>query len=217
MTKTLLRDDLSHLIFDEIYQRYSEPKTRRKAFAILESAISCYDKRGFDSVTFKMIARESGLTAPSLRHYFSDLNEIRELAVKYIHSIAQKIVVDAMTTASDPRDRFKKYLEAHSIWAKHFKRHLCVWVSFISFSSRKKKERALNTQAVLNGAKRISEMLSRGRRSGAFHHKDDFQTARLIQTIILGWLTTLVTEDLEKPDDYTESVIKECFLVVTRG
>lgn len=210
------KDDLSHLIFEEIYQRYSEPKTRRKAFAILESAISCYDRRGFDSVTFKMIARECGLTAPSLRHYFADLDEIRETAMKYIHMIAQKIVVDGMADAKDPLERFRKYLESHELWAKHFKRHLCVWVSFISFSSRKKKERALNTEAVLNGAKRISELLARGRKSGVFTHKNDFMAARLIQTLILGWLTTLVTEDLAKPEVYTESVIEECFLLVTR-
>tara|TARA_B110001454_G_scaffold124375_1_gene116062 strand:+ start:40984 stop:41637 length:654 start_codon:yes stop_codon:yes gene_type:complete len=214
MKEILTKDDLTHLIFEEIYRRYSEPKTRRKAFAILESAISCYDKRGFDSVTLKMIARESGLTAPSLKHYFSDLDEIRELAVKYVHMIAQKIVVDAMVDAKDPKDRLAKYLNGHYIWAKQFKRHVCVWISFISFSSRKKKDRALNTEAVLNGAKRISEMLSRGRRSGVFKHKDDFIAARVIQTLILGWLTTIVTEDITNIDSYTEGVFKECFRTV---
>ena len=124
---------------------------------------------------------------------------------------AQKIIVDAIKELDNPLDILKKYLDAHSFWATHFKKHLCVWVSFISYSSRKKKERALNTEAVLNGAYRISEILSRGRRKGVFTHENDFQTARLIQTIILGWLTTLVTEDVENPDVYTKNVINTCF------
>lgn len=211
MRKLLITNNLTYLVFSEIYLRYTEPKSRRKAFTILEAAIACYDRRGFDSVTYKMIAREVGMTTPALRHYFSDLNEIREYSIKYIHMIAQKLVVDSMANAKNPAEMLKKYLQGHLLWSKNFKRHLCVWISFITFSSRHKKERALNTEAVLNGAYRISDILSQGRLAGDFHHKDDFLTARLMQTIILGWLTTLVTEDIEDPTPYTQAVVNQCF------
>jgi AcrR family transcriptional regulator len=213
--KVVVSDDLSYLVFSEIYLRYNEPKTRRKAFAILESAIDCYHKKGFESVTYKMVARQSGLTPSTLRHYFSNLNEIQEVAVKYIHMTAQKIVVEMVNSSKSPDEMLKKYLEGHANWATHFHRHTCVWLHFISFSSRRKRERALNSEAVSNGTLRISEMLSRGRKAGVFNHKNDLHAARIIQTIIFGWISSLVTEDIENPKQYTQLIVDHCLRVVT--
>lgn len=215
--KFVVSDDLSYLVFSEIYLRYNEPKTRRKAFSILESAIDCYHKKGFESVTYKMIARESGLTPSTLRHYFSDLKEIQEMTVKYIHMTAQKIVVEGMSTAKSADEMLKKYLEGHALWSTHFHKHTCVWLHFVSYSSRRKKERAMNTEAVSNGTFRISEMLSRGRKSGVFNHKNDIHAARIIQTLILGWLGALVTEDIENQKLFTQIVIEQCLNVVTKN
>lgn len=207
-------DYFNHLVFNEIYLRYSEPKSQRKAFAILEAALNCYYRDGFEKVTFKSVAREAGLAPPSLRRYFKDLNEIQELTIKYIHLIAQKLVVEVLNDSENPLESLKKYLNAHLNWAKNFKKHLCVWLSFISYCGNKKRERELNTRAVLNGAYRISELLARGRKAGVFFHKNDFETARIIQTLILGWLTTLATENVESPEAYTQSIIQHCLHVV---
>src|SRR5262249_37486920 len=91
-----LKDDLRYLVFSEIYLRFSEPKTLRRAFAILESAIDCFDKKGFGYVTLTMIARQAGVTRQSVNHYFKDLAEIRETAIKYIRLIGQNVVVNAI-------------------------------------------------------------------------------------------------------------------------
>lgn len=214
-SKKSLHDDLRYIVFSAIYQRYSEPKSRRKAFSILETALTCYYKKGFDGVTFKMISRESGLKPPSLRHYFSDLKEIQEFTIKYIHVSAQKLIVDELLKSDDPMKMLKNYLHAHYLWAVHFEKHLCVWIHFVSFSSRRKHEKSLNTEAVINGAHRISDILARGRKLGVFHHKNDFVTARVIQTIILGWLTTLVTEEIENVKEFSQNIIQECIHIVS--
>lgn len=217
MRKKIISEDLKHLIFDEIYHRYNEPKTRRKAFAVLESSINVFAKKGFENVTFKMISREAGLTPPSLRYYFSDLEEIKESSAKYVHIIAQKIVVEALTKSDEPHAMLNDYLWAHYAWASNFKNHLHLWLGFIFYSSRRKKERALNTEAVLNGAYRISEILAKGRKTGVFKHDNDFASARMIQTLILGWLTTISTEDIENSRAYSSEVIQECMRIVLKG
>jgi AcrR family transcriptional regulator len=217
MNELIIANDINYLVFSEIYQRFTLPKTRRKAFAILEAAIECYDKRGFDVTTFKMVARQAGITAPALRRYFGDLDEIREFSVKYVHLTAQKIVVESMKGSGNPVEMLDRYLKAHLYWALHFKRHLCLWIGFISYSSRKKRDRAINTKAVLNGAIRISEILNQGRKLGVFNHKNDFLTARMIQTMILGWLTTLVTEDTEDIEAYSQEILNKCRTMVLKS
>ena len=201
------------MIFNEVYQRYSEPKTRRKAFLIIENAIQCFDKKGFEHVTFTMIARESGLTAPSLRHYFANIEEIRRTAMKYIHLAAQKIVLDAMAKAQNPKELLKLYLYGHYLWVTQLKTYFRVWLNFLSYSSTRKHERQLNTLATENGTKRIIELLSIGRSEGHFKHDDDYIGARYIQTFILGWLTACVSQDIENIEAYSEAMMKNCMAV----
>ena len=211
-----ISNDLRYLIFSEIYLRYSEPKARRKSFSILENAIACFDRKGFENVTFQMIARESAITPPSLRHYFKNLDEVRSLSLQYCHLIAQKLIVTAMTNETAPRAMLKAYLRAHAEWARQTPGHVRMWLSFLAYSARKSKDRKLNTQAVLNGASRLTELLTQGREQNVFHHTDDFKSARLIQTLILGWLTTLITEDSDEIEAarYSEDVINLCLAVV---
>lgn len=198
------------MIFNEIYQTYSEPKTRRKAFLIIENAIHCFDKKGFEHVTFTMIARETGLTAPGLRHYFSNIEEIRRTAMKYIHLAAQKIVLNTMINSDDPKDLLKLYLYGHYLWVTQLKTYYRVWLNFLSYSSTRKNERHLNMLATENGTSRIIEILSMGKAAGVFKHEDDYLGARYIQTFILGWLTACVSQDIENMEAYSEAMMKNC-------
>lgn len=212
--KIIVPNDVRHLLFGEIYQRYSEPKARRRAFGILETALTCFDRKGFKNTSFKMIAREAGLTPPSLRYYFSDLEEIRDLALQYTHVLSQKIVIEHMSKSSDPEGMLRGYLQGHAIWASHFQGHFRVWLEFLSDSSKRKKDRLMNSAAIANGTNRICEMLAQGRQAGVFRHKDDFFQARFLQALILGWLTALVTEEIEDPASYSKKMIDQCLRVL---
>jgi AcrR family transcriptional regulator len=212
--KALFRDDVRYLVFAEIYLRFSEPKTKRKAFALIEAAIDCFDKTGFEHVTLEMIAREAGVTRPLLRHYFSGLDEIRELSLKYIRVIGQKVVVEALAGATQPDEMLKRYLNAHFYWSSNFKTHIRVWLSFLSISSKRKRDRALNTIAIEAGTQRLIQLLGSGRAAGVFKHSDDFKAARLMQTLMLGWLVSMATEDLESREDFSKMVIEECLALV---
>jgi AcrR family transcriptional regulator len=212
----LRSDDLRYLVFSEIYLRYSEPKSKRRAFSILEAAISCFDKKGFDNVTFRMVARESGMTPPSLRHYFADLEEVREMALKYIRVTGQKIVIGAVDGVKNPVEMFQRYFEAHETWSNNFKSHVRVWLNFLSTSARSKRDRAMNSASVETGNRRLANILAAGRESGYFFHRDDFWTARRLQTLVFGWLMTHATEELKDPEQYSREVLSACWLLLGR-
>jgi TetR/AcrR family transcriptional regulator, transcriptional repressor of bet genes len=212
--KNIPRASLKYVAFGEIYLRYSEPKAKRRAFSLFEAAIKCFDNKGLENVTLKTIAREAGVTAPLLRHYFSGLAEIRELTLKYIGVISQKIVIDAIHSTNDPVEMYKRYVQAHLYWSLNFKRHLRVWISFLAKTAKRKTDRAFNTLAISAGTHRIVELISAGKLAGSFTHSDNQVTAKLIQTLILGWVIALATEELENPELYSKSVVDHCMKLV---
>lgn len=209
-----IQDHVRYLLFSEIYLRYNQPKAKRKAFTILEAAIHCFEKKGFENVTLKAIAREVGSTPPLLKHYFTGLDEIRELSLKYIRLVGQKIVVDAIGDANTPAEMLRRYLHGHVYWSQHFKAHIRVWLRFLSYCSVHTVDREMNTMAVSVGKKRIEELLAEGRNLGQFKHQNDQATAKLLQTLMLGWLMSLVTENIADADQFSEEVIHHCLLLV---
>ncbi len=210
----IIKDDIRYLLFADIYTKYSEPKTRRKAFAILESAIATFDKKGFENVTLTMIARESGVTRQLLNHYFESLNELRALALKYIRVIGQRIVVNAIPTDAPADQMLKGYFEAHQFWARNYKVHLRVWLGFLNSCAKNKSDREMNIVSVAAGTNRLEELLKAGKASGIFTVPDAREAARLIQTLMLGWLVSSLTEDDGINSSQLEtSVVKECLRI----
>ena len=65
-----------------------------------------------------------------------------------------------------------------------------------------------------NGANRIADLLGRGRKAGVFHHNSDMETARYLQTVILGWLSTVVTENIANEKEYSSGIVRECMRMV---
>lgn len=215
-TGKILKQNLRYVLFADISLKFTEPKTKRRAFAIIEAAINCYDRKGFENVTLEMIARESGMTRPSLKHYFKDLEEIRDLSLKYIRVFVQKLGVESMGDSKKPDDMLNGYLEAHLKWTLNFKVHFRVWMNFLSSCTRVEKNRALNSKAVDVGTERLVELLERGRREGIFIHKNDFEAARVIQCTMIGWLIALATEDMKDIDFFSNAMKKQCLSVVLK-
>lgn len=213
-SKTINTLEFRQLVFKEIYHRFSETKTQRRAFGFLEAAIYCFDKKGFENVTMTLIARESGVTRQLLSHYFKDLAEIREMAIKYIRVIGQQLMLQELARENKPERVLLSYLRAHLIWVNNFRSHIRVWLNFLSYCSKRDLDRNLNSAAVNAGHDRIEQVLLQGRTQGVFTHANDAKTATIIQTLIAGWLVTLVTENIENTNAFSEQIIQHCMQIV---
>lgn len=196
MSSKLLKADLKYLVFSEIYTRLEEPKARRKAFMLLESAIQCFARKGFDGVTLEMIAREAGVTRPLLKHYFENLNDIELCVLKYIRLIFQKIAVDAMSKATEPKQMLSEYVKSCIYWVENYRTHSLVWLSFLHRCGRNPKHAELNTLAVKTGEERIATLLDEGKKQGVFQFENSQEVAVLIQLLITGTLIKLVSEEV---------------------
>jgi AcrR family transcriptional regulator len=211
--RAIIKDDVRYLLFSEIYLRYDEPKTKRKAYSLLEAAIQCFDKKGFEDTTMEMIAREAGVTRPLLRHYFKDTRDLRETALKYMRLILQRVAVEAMLKSERPDEMLHLYLEACFTWARTYKVHRRVWLGFLASCGRRTSDRELNTQAVNTGTDRIVQLLKAGKDAGLFQFEDEHIAARLIQITILGALVTTTSENIDETEPLERAVIRQCLAI----
>jgi len=206
--------DLTYTVFSEIYMRMDDPKGKRKAFLILESALSLYAKKGWDHVSMQMIARDTDLPRTTLLHYFTDPAEIRTFAIKYVRLLFQRIAIDAMLGAKTPDKMLEAYVRSCFKWVDSSKVHAQVWLSFICTCVESKHNRALNTVAVEAGNDRISALIVLGKKEGFFTCENPASAAKAIQVIIAGGILCYGTEDFnDKGKGLIDSLVAQAFFV----
>jgi AcrR family transcriptional regulator len=213
MHSQIIVDDLNFILFAKEYVRFSEIKAQQKAFIIIERAIQCFAKKGFEQVTLEMIAREVGVSRTSIKYYFKDLEEIILFSLKHIRVSAQKVAVKALEGEQNPREMLAKYVFACLQWAQSHRTHAMVWLSFIHRCGRDKKYRNLNTESVQVGTSRIQSILNLGQAAQIFQCTDSLESARLIQITITGALCTLASENLNNESEFVSMIVQQCLKV----
>ena len=206
-------DEIGFILFTEIYSKLTEPKSKRKAFYILEAAIQCFAKSGFDAVTLEMIAREAGVTRPLLRHYFADGNDLRTTALKYIRVLFQRLAVDAVKKENTVDGALEAYVDACFYWVEHFKAHSDVWLSFLYRCAKQKSFRDLNSAAARVGEERILSLIRQGAKNGILKMTSPEASAKALQSLITGALVTYVSENLKDRPAYKEIIKQECLRI----
>jgi AcrR family transcriptional regulator len=213
MKNRIVKDDLRYLLFTEIYHRLEEPKANRRAFGLIEAALECFSRKGFENVTLEMIAREAGATRPSLRRYFRDLDDIREIAIKYVRLRFQKHAVGSMSKGQSVPEMLTAYVDACFKWPEQQRTHSKVWMAFLHLCTHHRYFRNLNTRAVNVGEERIASLLELGRKNGQLKLSDANQVnaaAMAVQTIITGGMVAAGTQNFENPEIFLLAIRDQC-------
>jgi len=161
-----------------------------------------------------MVAREAGITPQGLRRYFRNIEDLREVSLKYIRILGQQMALDRISQIRDPVKLFCEYVRVHFIWTKVYKTHARVWLSFLSSCPRQKKDRQLNQLAVEAGHDRIVELIHAGVQACVFNCAQPRVAAHLVRTVITGWTLCLLTEELKNETQMTEAIIEQCLRIV---
>lgn len=205
--RNFLKNDFQYLLFSEIYDRYNSPKKRRTAFSILEAAVDCFAKSGFERTTLQMIAKHAGQSRSSVHEYFNTIDEIRMTAIKYIRLLYQAYVLEEIQKETKPEEIFKVYFYCAFKWPRYFPKHSSVWISFMHLTTINPKFKGLNTASVEVGFSRLKEIVTMGVQTGAFSVSDVSSATRMIYLLINGLLLAQATESkpiLER-DEVTET------------
>jgi AcrR family transcriptional regulator len=119
-------------------RRPQQARSRRTREKLIDAAIECFERHGFDETTTAMIATEAGVAVGTVYNYFSDKREIiLELLDRMDREVAQEVIrqLDPETWRgiTDPRVRTRELIDAifHTqrlqpgiqriLWAQYFK------------------------------------------------------------------------------------------------
>ncbi len=115
-----------------------QARSRRTRQKLIEAAVECFERHGFDETTTAMIAGEAGVAVGTVYNYFTDKREmILELFDQTNREVAEEVIAQldpaSWRGSIDPRDRTRSLIDAifHAqrlrpgiqriLWAQYFK------------------------------------------------------------------------------------------------
>ena len=212
-----LRDNAKFLLFSEIYFKFQSHGSKRKALAIVESAIQLFAKKGFENTTLNMIVNDTGLSRSTIFYYFSTLEEIQLYSLKYIRVLYQSYVVSTLKEKEKALESFDAYFDSCFKWPELFGSYTSVWLNFLYKSRSNKKFCSINSEAVEVGFYRLISIIDRGCEEGVFKCQNSRDTARIIHLLITGLLLSEATERDELIESQRDKVKEECLRLLMRA
>jgi AcrR family transcriptional regulator len=170
----------------------------RKKQEILDSALKCFARKGFETTTVDEICRESGVSKGSIYTYFSSKDELyielmRHQTVASINGI--KEALEGLNTAFDKLD----FLFA--IYDQDFSRiptgEIIVNLEFKLYTSRHNEINAiLSKMRQEYTVNHVKEIIEEGQRKGEINQNSSAQIyAEVFWTIIHGFLIQIIHKD----------------------
>lgn len=203
-----MKVDLSHL-FDK------PSKTETRMIQIIEGAIKNYATIGSEKTTYDRIARTCKISRPLIQHYFKDKDAVFEKSIQYIRAQYQALAHAAIEAQSTPLEKIRAYVSASLQWVRDYPLHSKTWALFFYHCTIQPKLKALNTDLVLQGTKRISHLVSLGMKEGVFEVEDAQAAARDLQIFLTGAIVTAGTETPAEPwPRFEEQVVRSCLSII---
>jgi AcrR family transcriptional regulator len=92
-----------------------QARSKRTREAVLEAAVTCFEKRGFDETTTAAIAARAGIGVGTLYGYFRDKREVLlELLDRYVKTNADRVILQLDPESwreADPREHVRAIID----------------------------------------------------------------------------------------------------------
>jgi AcrR family transcriptional regulator len=212
-----MSDDVRHSILKDLFSE-DLSKAQRTKLRIMEAAIRSYASVGLEKSTFDRIAKLCKTSRPLVQHYFNDREELTLWVIKYIRARFQKYCIDCFLKETQVERQIEVYVRSVFDWCKDYPMDARVWLHFYYLCSFKPDYRALNTELVTLGQKRIAGLIQLGVDQGLFRAGDIPKRAKLLQNAITGGFILLMTEQPSEAlgRDAIDAVTNHC-LELARG
>lgn len=170
---------------------------------ILDRAIKHFGKVGFARSTLRNIAKACKTSAPRIKYYFKNEDEVFAAAIlKMVEDgkfFIQKYEQDILSKNSNPKfaDMLKAYLNGMSEWLQNSSSYRKLMLEFYAESSSSKLLNELNLSIMTTGQERILSYLIKETQAPSKKlidfsvHTHDLVTGAVIKTLVKGDLENL--------------------------
>jgi len=152
---------------------------------IFRAVLKISNQKGFQAMSMRELAQETGLSMGALYAYFSSKDELVEMLQKQSQAVASKIWKDQITLADDPREQLKVAVYSHLFLSEVMRPWY--YFSFMEAKnlSEKERKRALEVEGASEQV--LADIIERGQAAGFFTEGDARLIASLIKAMMQDW------------------------------
>jgi TetR/AcrR family transcriptional regulator, cholesterol catabolism regulator len=157
----------------------------RNLEAIFQATLKIGNEKGFQAMSMRDLAHETGLSMGALYAYFSGKEELLEMIQETGRTITLTIMNDCLDKSAAPLEQLRTVIKTHL----YLSEALQPWFFFSYMEARhlpqEQKERAIAGE--LKTEKVIADILQAGCREGQFFFHDGELTASFIKAMLQDW------------------------------
>ena len=161
-------------------------KSEKRKLEILEAAIDCMAKIGFERTTFDLIGKQVGMHRAHVNYYFTSRDELIRAAVRYAVAIGQQITISHVQKAKGWKGQLKAVVEGPFEWLARYPKHAVVMVAFYQLCTYDPDYSALQGTIRAGGEARILACFERLMEDGKLNHQQAVELSRAIQAVMTG-------------------------------
>jgi AcrR family transcriptional regulator len=184
---------------------------------ILEAAIRSIASNGLDGTTFESVAKLAGLKRPHVVYYFANRNELIIGAMEAVTGTAQKITVQHVANANEPKLILDAIIHGAYDWALRFPDQVPVLIAFQSIAQCNAEARRLNDKIRNAGVRRLEAVLQALDATANIPTEARFALAQDIQFLVLGSIMWFKPGSSKRAINEVETRIRELCWTMVRG
>jgi AcrR family transcriptional regulator len=152
---------------------------------IFEAVLKISNVKGFQAMSMRELAQETGLSMGALYAYFSSKDELVEMLQRQSHTVAFKIWKDQITLAEGPREQLKVAVYSHLFLSEVMRPWY--YFSFMEAKNLSKKERKRALEVEGASEQVLADIIENGQAAGIFEAGDARLIASLTKAMMQDW------------------------------
>jgi len=176
-------------------------KGERTRAKILQSAVQCLAKLGYEKTTFQAIADHCGISQPLVVHYFEKRENIFPSVIDYLLGHTQNVIRLELDQSASASRRLNDFVRISLEYVRKEPEEAKVFLTLSLFATFDEQSRLHNGKIKQYAIRELIGILDSGVESREFHVQDTQLTAKMIASYIMGVRMNMLNEKAIIPDE----------------
>jgi AcrR family transcriptional regulator len=152
---------------------------------IFDATLAIGNQKGFQAMSMRDLAHETGLSTGALYAYFSSKDELLAMLQSYGRSIAEGILEEFLSKESEPVGQLRTMIKTHLYLSEAMQPWF--YFSYMEAKNLSGAEREKAVASELRTEKVLADILAEGEAAGVFRARDHLLAASVIKAMLQDW------------------------------
>ncbi|MFK5954489.1 MAG: TetR/AcrR family transcriptional regulator [Desulfobacterium sp.] len=181
--KSICRDYFHH--HQDAIRIKKEETVVRNLEKIFNAALKISNTKGFQAMSMRDLAKETGLSTGALYAYFSSKNDLLNKMQSHRRNTVMQIMESYLNPESDALEQLNTMIKVHLYLSEAMQPWF--YFSYMESKNMSRSQRKKLLEGSLATEKVIADIIRRGQEKGVFKNHDADMTAGMIKALLQDW------------------------------